>query len=301
MNCEQTKDQLVDYLSSQLSATEQAALQAHLASCADCREELQAVQGVWQTLGKVRPPEPSEHIRPDFYAMLATFKESVDTAPDYSLRGLWQRWLAFEFPQPFLRLVYSLCLVGVGVIGGYWLHRQGGTAGADQQQIAALATQVSEMRQAMMLALIENPSASERLRAVSYTKDLNGADARVVEALLSTLNQDPNVNVRLATLEALTPLGQDPAVRLGLIKALKNQDSPLVQTALADAMVQLQVHRSVKPLRELLKQDNLDQSVKSKIEESIQTLSTGRPAEPKTPQRHDQTQLTPQRAAIATV
>jgi DNA-binding TFAR19-related protein (PDSD5 family) len=301
MNCEQTKDQLVDYLSSQLSASEQAALQAHLTECADCREELQAVQGVWQTLGKVRPPEPSEHIRPDFYAMLATFKESVDTAPDYSLKGLWQRWLAFEFPQPFLRLVYSLCLVGVGVIGGYWLHRQGGTSGADQQQMAVLATQVSEMRQAMMLALIENPSASERLRAVSYTKDLNGADARVVEALLSTLNQDPNVNVRLATLEALTPLGQDPAVRLGLIKALKNQDSPLVQTALADAMVQLQVHRSVKPLRELLKQDNLDQSVKNKIEQSIQTLSNGRPAAPSTPPRHDQTQLTPQRAAIATV
>jgi hypothetical protein len=302
MNCERTKEQLVDYLSSQLSAPEQVALSAHLAECANCREELQAVERVWHTLGKVPVPEPSPHIRPDFYAMLATFKESVDTAPDYSLKGLWQRWLALEIPVPLLRLVYSMCLIGVGLIGGYWLNGQRTpTATADQQQVAALAAQVDDMRQVMMLALMENPSATERLRAVGYTKQLDGPDARVVEALLTTLNQDPNVNVRLATLEALTPLAQDPTVRQGLVRALRHQDSPLVQTALADAMVQLQERRSVKPLRELLKQENLDQSVKSKIEQTIQTLSTGRPAEPQTPQRHDQTFSAPQPERAATL
>ena len=293
MNCEQTKEQLVDYLSSQLSEAESAALAAHLAECADCREELQAVQRVWQTLGKVPVPEPSSHVRSDFYAMLDTFKEQVETAPDYSLKGLWQRWLALEIPQPVMRLVYSFCLIGVGIIGGYWLNSPRQTA-ADQQQITALAAQVGEMRQVMMLALIENPSATERLRAVGYTKDLNGADARVVEALLTTLNQDPNVNVRLATLEALAPLAHDPTVRLGLVYSLSKQDSPLVQSALADVMVQLQEPRSVKPLRQLLKQANLDETVKSKIEQTIKTLSNGRPAAPSTSPRHDQTQIIPQ-------
>jgi HEAT repeat protein len=150
------------------------------------------------------------------------------------------------------------------------------------------------MRQVMMLALIENPSATKRLKAVNYTKELEAPNSRVVEALLSTLNHDDNVNVRLATLEALTPLAQDPTVRLGLVRSLKNQDSPLVQTALADAMVQLQDPRSVKPLRELLKQDNLDESVKTKIQETIQTLSNGRPAEPSTPPTNDQTLVSPQ-------
>ena len=81
----------------------------------------------------------------------------------------------------------------------------------------------------------------------------------MVTALLSTLNNDPNVNVRLATLEALAPLADDPAVRLGLVHSLTRQDSPLVQSALADVMVQLQERRSVKPLRELLRQANLDE------------------------------------------
>lgn len=303
MNCEDTNAQLVDYLSRQLTVAEHAALTAHLAGCAECREELQAVERVWHTLGQAPVPAPSPQARPAFYAMLATFKDELETAPDYSLHGLWLRLRAWSIPRPALRLAYSLCLLGVGVLGGYWLNSGSKTAAAaDQQQLAALAAQVGEMRQVMLLALIDNPSATERLRAVGYTKELPDPNARVVDALLSTLNHDDNVNVRLATLEALTPLAQaDATVRLGLVHALAQQDSPLVQAALADAMVQLQERRSVPPLRQLLKQANLDDMVKSKIEQSIQTLSDGPPAAPATPQRHDQTQLSrqPARAALA--
>lgn len=301
MNCEETKAQLVDYLSRQLSAPEHEALAAHLAGCADCRDELQAVERVWHTLGQAPVPAPGPQARPAFYAMLASFKEELETTPDYSLWGLWAWLRALPIPRPALRLAYSLGLLAMGVLGGYWLNSGPKPAAADQQQLAALAAQVGEMRQMMLLSLIDNPSATERLRAVGYTKELPDPNARVVNALLSTLNQDPNVNVRLATLDALTPLAQaDATVRLGLVHALARQESPLVQAALADAMVQLQERRSVPPLRRLLKQANLDDRVKSKIEQSIQTLSDGPPAAPATPQRHDQTQLSP-RPARATL
>lgn len=302
MNCESTKAHLADYLSGQLPAPEHSALAAHLAGCAECREELHAAQQVWRTLGKVPTPEPGPNLRPEFYAMLADFKEQMEMPSPYSPKGLW-RWLReLQIPQPALRLAYSLGLLAVGLVGGYWLNNQPKKASADQQQLAALASQVSEMRQMMLLTLIDNPSATERLRAVSYTKELDGAaDAKVIEALLSTLNHDDNVNVRLATLEALAPLANDPTVRLGLVHALAQQQSPLVQSALADVMVQLQERRSVPRLRALLKQADLDSTVKSKIEESIQTLSTGRPAAPQPPQRHDQTRISPraERPALA--
>ena len=289
MNCEHVKDQLVDYLSRQLSEAEQTALAAHLAECADCRAELQATQRLWQNLGAVRPPEPSQHLRPEFYAMLAEFKEEVKATPDYSLKGLWQWWLNLEIPRPILRAVYSLCLVSVGLMGGYWLNSKPAAPSGEQQQLATLAAQVTQMRQVMVLSLIDNPSATERLRAVGYTKDLSAPNAKVVSALLSTLDHDPNVNVRLATLEALAPLADDPTVRLGLVHSLPKQESPMVQAALADVMVQLQERRSVQPLRQLLEQPNLDESLKSKIEQSIQTIQTGRPAVPPTSPRHDQT------------
>lgn len=144
------------------------------------------------------------------------------------------------------------------------------------------------MRQVLLLTLLDNPSATERLRAVGYTKELPVPNARVVAALLGTLNQDANVNVRLAALEALTPLAHDPTVRLGLVHALVQQTSPLVQVALADVMAQLQERRSVAPLRELLKQADLDATVKSKIEQTIQVLSPGQPAAPLSPPAHDE-------------
>ncbi len=296
MNCERTKAELVDYLSRQLSETEHAALTAHLAGCANCRAELQAVQRVWQSLGQVQAvvPEPGPQVRPAFYAMLASYKGTLEETPDESAKGFWQWLRELQLPPPARRLAYGLCLLGLGAGGGYWLGNGGSKPAAADQQLAALAAEVGEMRQVMLLALIENPSATERLRAVNSTKELaGGADARVVEALLSTLDHDPNVNVRLATLEALAPLAQDPTVRLGLVHALAQQESPLVQAALADVMVQLQERRSVAPLRRLLKQANLDESVKSKIEASINTLSTGRPAAPPTPLRHDQTHIRP--------
>ncbi len=302
MTCEFIKAHLADYLTGPLPEAEQRALEAHLAGCPACSEELAAGQRMWRALGKAPAPEPSPNLRPEFYAMLADFKGTLETTPAYSPKGLW-RWLrALHLPQPALRLAYSVALLAAGAAGGYWLNEQPPAKPADQQQLAALAAQVSEMRQMMLLALIDNPSATERLRAVSYTKELNGnANAKVIEALLSTLNHDDNVNVRLATLEALAPLAADPTVRLGLVQALTQQESPLVQSALADVMVRWRERRSVPQLRALLKQTDLDSTVKSKIEESIYTLSTGRPTAPPTPQRHDQTHLSPraERPALA--
>ncbi|HEX8426654.1 HEAT repeat domain-containing protein [Hymenobacter sp.] len=280
MNCEQVENKLIDYLKQQLPAAEQDALRGHLAQCPACQEELETMQQMWYTLGSVRVPEPSENLRPAFYSMLASYKEEVAATPKYSLAGLRQWWQALVVPRPVVQLTYSLCLIGIGLAAGWWLNNRNAPTGADQQQLATLSKQVEQMQQVMLLTLIENPSATERLRAVSYTKELESANPRVVEALLSTLNHDENVNVRLATLEALAALTQDPAVRLGLVQALPQQESPLVQSALADVMVQLQDKRSVQPLRRLLAQPDLNSAVKSKIEESLKSLSNGQSAKP---------------------
>jgi HEAT repeat protein len=149
-------------------------------------------------------------------------------------------------------------------------------------EAAAEQTPQDRNEQRIVLALLDNPSATQRLRGVSYTKNIGEVNQQVVNALLSTLNNDPNVNVRLATLDALAVLGQDPTVRQGLVHSLTKQDSPLVQSALADVMVQLQVRRSVKPMKQMLQQENLNEAVKTKIESSIQTLSNGRSAGPST-------------------
>jgi HEAT repeat protein len=128
------------------------------------------------------------------------------------------------------------------------------------------------MKQLMMLALLQDPSASQRIRAVSYTEDMSSVNRKVIDALFATLNEDPNVNVRLATLEALVKLAGEPEVREGLVRSINLQESPIMQSAIADIMVKLQEKSSVQSLQKLLSKKDLNKMVKTKIENSIQKL-----------------------------
>jgi len=273
-HCTAIQDQIPDWLTGDLPATERAAFDAHLAQCPACRQELAAHRLIWNGLGAVPTPEPRPEIRTQFYAMLETAIREEAIQPRGSwfntlLEQLTRRWASV----PAAYLAYSLLLLGLGAAIGYRLQEQRSPDVAYRQQIDTLSAQMQEMRAMMMLTLLENPSATERLRAVSYTKDIGDVDGRVIDALLTTLNNDPNVNVRLVTLEALAELGHDPRVREGLIHALPQQDSPLVQVALADVMVRLQEKRSLKSLRKLMNQPDVNDLVKSKIEQSIRDLS----------------------------
>lgn len=273
MNCEHAQEQLVDWFDNQLPTAEREALQKHLSQCLDCQRELDELQQVWQRLGNSPTPQPTEQLRPAFYAMLSEFKQEVATTQPSVWKILGAKFEQFWKPQMVSRLAYGVLLVGAGLVAGYWFTARQGSEVAYQQQINTLSAEVQEMRQMMLLSLIENPSATERLRAVSYTNEMDQVDNRVVEALLTTLNNDDNVNVRLVTLEALAELAQNPHVREGLVHSLTRQESPLVQVALADVMVKLQEKRSIKVFKQLLRKDDLNTLVKSKIEQTIKDLS----------------------------
>ncbi|MBC8153046.1 MAG: HEAT repeat domain-containing protein [Bacteroidetes bacterium] len=273
LTCADAKDQFSDWLTGELPDADRAAFDAHVAACPGCRQALVATQQVWQRMGEVPTPEPRPQLRTQFYAMLDTF-EVAETTPKRS----WTNSLIESFQQNWKRelmsrLAYSLVLLGVGMAAGFWLQQPQKQDVAYQQRIDTLSVQVQAMRQMMMLSLLENPSATERLRAVGFTKDISDADSQVIDALLMTLNNDPNVNVRLVTLEALADLAQDARVREGLVQSLTRQESPSVQVALADVMVKLQEKRSVKPLRQLLRQPGTNDLVRSKLEQTIRELS----------------------------
>lgn len=276
MNCEEITNLLPGWMNDNLSVSERAAIEQHLPQCPDCLAELAMSRHLWQQLGTVPTPAPRPEVRTQFYAML----DSFETEQKASRSGSWTKALASlqtlfrQSVMPVPRLAYSLVLLAVGIAGGYWFHSPNTTTVAvQQQQIDTLSTQVQEMREMMMLSLLENPSATERLRAVSYTKDISDVNSQVIDALLMTLNNDPNVNVRLVTLEALADLAHDPRVREGLVQSLMRQESPLVQVELADVMVKLQEKRSLKPMRQLLRQPGTNDLVKSKLEQTIKQLS----------------------------
>jgi hypothetical protein len=273
MTCEQAKGRFTDWVNDSLSDADHQSVEKHLATCPECNAEFAANQELWKMMGNLKAPDPAENMQMRFNTMLKTYKESIQPVKPGTIGALKRGVREFFRPDYAIRYAYAMVLLVVGGFIGYQLNKSKSPDVAYTQQIDTLATQVQEMKRMMMLTLIENPSATERLRAVSYTSEISDADPVVIEALLTTLNNDPNVNVRLVTLEALTQYTGDPAVRKELIQSLTLQDSPMVQAALADVMVKLQEKKSIREFRKILQQDNLNQFVKAKLEQSIKDLS----------------------------
>jgi hypothetical protein len=220
---------------------------------------LQSLEALNEQIVRAEVPAPSLQLNDKFYSMLAEEKRKS------------ARKFSFQIPEwSYLlpRLAVLATTLVIGFAAGYFLQRPAESGG----EVAQLNRQVGELKEMMMLSLLEKESASERLRAVGLTNDMAKASDKVTRALLETLNHDPNENVRLAALEALTPYVRESSIRMELIRSIANQDSPVVQVSLAELMVAIQEKKSVNELQKLLDSDRTPADVKKKIKSSIDVL-----------------------------
>lgn len=264
MKAEHFQELFSGRLKGELTQAEDEQLDRHLESCVTCRLEFDEMKQLWSDMAIISSSEPSPILKAGFEEMLNNYQRTEQQKNERAgLTGLLQ-W------RPRIALMWQLMIVLVSFTGGYLLFKY--SKNEQQQQLTKLSGQVHELKQTMMLSMLQNQSASERIKAVSFTSEIKHADSKVITALLSTLNNDPNVNVRLSTLDALLQMAKKPEVRVGLVQSITHQDSPMMQLAIAEAMLKLQEKQSVKPLRQLLKQKDLDQLVRSTIKETINKL-----------------------------
>lgn len=254
-------EKMMDYINGELPENEKQAFEERLASDANFRAAYEEEKALWNLMGKIEAPVADERIKSRFMDTLQVYKEAAAPRPGF-LSRLQELW---SF-QPQLKMAYALLLLCTGLGTGLYINKK------NPVEMARMSSEISEMKQMMVLSLIENPSATERIRAVSLTNEIRNVDDQVIEALLSTLNHDPNDNVRLMTLEALTELADNPKVREGLVQSIVSQTSPIMQSAMADVMLKLQEKRSVKPLKKMLDRDDLNSTVKDKLEQTIQEI-----------------------------
>lgn len=230
--------------------------------------DVKELEEIYRTIGTLPKPEPSEEMSNRFYRMLEQEKEK-QYASSLSIKKI-QSW--FEqlsaIAQP-RRMAIACGIFIAGMLIGNWT-----TPFQDyRQQLNRLSGEVSQMREVMMLSMLDNDSVTERLKAVNVSMEMQPADNNVADALLKTLQNDPNINVRLAAVEALLHHASQPRVREGLVNAISTQESPIIQAALADAMLMLQEKRSIEKFKELLDQNDLDRNVRNKLQNTVTALS----------------------------
>ncbi|HEY9003617.1 MAG TPA: HEAT repeat domain-containing protein [Mucilaginibacter sp.] len=266
MKCEDYKQWLPDWHMGRLGNAEKEELEQHLNSCDICREALAATALVLDNISGLPDPTPSAQMAVNFRGMLDDFK-AAEKQPA-ATNDFWSRLKRSWASQPRFPLAYCLMILLIFDCMVYWFSRNS----EQEKEVQELHAQVHELKQTMMLAMLDNPLASERLKAVNYTGEMKRVDHNVIVALLATLNNDPNDNVRLSTLEALARLANNPEVRTGLIQSITKQDSPIIQLAIADVMLKLQVKGSISAFKQLLKQKGLDENVRDKVKETITKL-----------------------------
>lgn len=268
MKNEQHIDLITAYIEGNLTPDQHARFNAFVDEGEIDILKVKEMKTLYQHVGDLPEPEPSTHLRDRFYTMLD--EERQQEAARISFRERFQIWLgALQNRLTMQRAIIAFGIFVVGMLIGNWMTPFQNYRG----ELSDLSTEVSQMREVMMMSLLDDKSATERLKAVNISTDMHSADTKITRALLRTLNNDPNVNVRLAAVEALIKHAAAPHVRQGLIASIAKQESPLVQAALADAMLVLQEQQSIDEFEQLLDRENLDPSVRTKLNNTIAALS----------------------------
>jgi hypothetical protein len=206
---------------------------------------------------KMESGAPSLKLDDQFYMALANEKKKQKGSLSFT----------FSWGLFYPRLAFAAVLIFIGFSAGYFVQLP-----SENREVNQLTREVSELKEMMLLSLLEKESAAQRLKAVSLTSEMDQVSNKVTDALFATLNQDENVNVRLSALDALKVYSRDSLVRTKLIESIAIQDSPLVQIALAELMVTIQEKKSVDALKQVLQSDKTAKEVKTKISKSIEVL-----------------------------
>jgi anti-sigma factor RsiW len=270
MRCHELEELLADYLQQSLDQRQLSAVEGHLAQCSDCRQQV----ALWKDLSRLPDESPSPALKARFEGMLAAYQQGRGEWESRQGRssGAFKRWLAaLRFPAPLLQPALAIVLVAIGFAGGMYAS----AVNTNTQELTSLRQELGGMRQLVVLSLLRQQSASERLQGITWSVRDGRPDSEVLSALLHTLRFDTSADVRLAALDALKNHSAQPRVRMGLIDALLGQQSPLVQIALIDLLVELRETSALERLKEFELKQDLEPVVRQRTRWGIVQLTRG--------------------------
>ena len=260
MRCKDISAKLADHLAGTLVEAARLELEGHLESCPACRTDLHALSQTWCRLGDIPAMAPdSSTMRSRFEAMLAESQATQSRAASPLARANIRSWLRGQSTlQPLLQGCAALLLLVVGIEVGREIRPN------DAPEVRQLGQEVRDLRQMVSLSLMQQQSASERLQGVNWSNQLDRPGNEVVTALVDALMHDSNVNVRLASIDALKRFAERDVVRSAALQALQTQSSPLVQMALIDFVVETRDHGALDTLRRLSHDANVNATVRAR-------------------------------------
>ena len=265
MNCNTVSNYIVDYIDNKLENTTRIEIAKHLEKCPACQIEYEQTKKVFSSIENMPLKEPAPELRISFNEILKKEKSkqvklkqvSSSKTIRINYRTLWQVAAAFLL-----------------LISGYLAGYNSNAKSARDGEMARMQNDIAEMKQQMYaINLLKNESASQRIKAVNYTEKIQSPSNETIEALINTLEKDPNSNVRLAAVYSLSRFKESQTVKDAFINTLNQQDDPMIQIVIINLLVEMEEVKAVDELKQLLKTKDLHEEVKSQAELGVKVLS----------------------------
>ncbi len=262
MECRKIEELLHEYHSGELSGKDNAAVEKHISDCKSCSQKSSELKKIYQLTGELPELPPPDALRDSYLEIL----DKQIRVPDNRSN---------ELRIPLRRVFIIAAGVAAAVIlffSGFLLGKNLASVKLENEQIAALQAEVRETKNLMIVNMLKQESASKRLMAVNYAENLDLLMPETVNALIHSLNNDKNVNVRLATLGTLSRYSYNQEIRTELLKAFDRESEPLVQINMINLMVLLNEKSSAETLQKLVDDKQTTEMVREQAKKGLSVL-----------------------------
>lgn len=262
MNQKKMKELIIDYIDGNLTGELKEFVAKHITKDPESRKYYEQMKATMELLKSDKALEPDSSLRYEFEAAL---QQEIKAANDDRVRPLAGRQWSFAPWQ----VAASVALVVSGVFIGMWLVKDQN----NDRQLAELRKEMETTKSLVLQSLNDETSASRRLQGINASYEVRSMDGEMINALIRTMNNDENTNVRLAAVEALSHFTKNNKVMNALIASMESQTDPLVQITLINLMVQLKEKGALQELQKIIKDEKTMQTVKDEAHMAVFKLS----------------------------
>lgn len=267
MKCEEVEGKMTDYLDNTLNEEIREEIEKHLGTCESCLDELRDCKEILMLISKEEIVKPDDSLRINFYHMLHSEikKNSGNIKEDHRIRvASWYRKKSFSIAAG-IALLISGTFIGMVIYSG--IINTG-----DRSELKQLHSEVTALKKAALFTMLKEESSSDRIMAVNYVDDFENPDDNVIDVLFRTLNNDKNVNVRMAAAYALAKFANQQSVCDSLVKSLPMQNDPILQVTLINILVERKELSAIKTIQAIITNASTLKEVKQVAENGIKQL-----------------------------
>ncbi|MBN2521098.1 MAG: HEAT repeat domain-containing protein [Bacteroidales bacterium] len=255
MNCENSRSWFIDIIEDKESVNPQIKQDFfnHLKECKNCSTEFAGFKELLEKIQNIKQVEADNDLYNSFLAKLEL--EKINRNKKMNLKNFYYNGF---------RVAAGILLFITGSFFGFYFSQINNNPKHTEE--------ILELKHSYTALILKEQTISAKIQAISYFNGETIIDDDFLNILAGILNNDDNVNVRLAAAKALFKYSNQEKVKAILIESLKNQAEPMVQIELINFIVQIHEKQAVESLLKIVNNENANNIVKQYAQNGLKRL-----------------------------